>query len=360
MNQLTISIEKQFDDFLLDAKFAVPAGVTMLFGASGSGKTSVLNAVGGLLKPERGNIRIAERVLFDSVAAIDLPSEQREVGYVFQQLALFPHLSVADNIAFGLFRSNGAERSRKIGSALEAFRIAPLRDKRPREISGGEQQRVALARALVTEPRVLLLDEPLSALDPATKAHIMDDLRQWIAKKEIPVLYVTHSREEVFALGERVVALEKGRVVGEGTPSEVLRAHQHEAVASWSGLQNVFEGLVSARHEAQGTMTVSTGAIELEVPLGRSNLGEHVRVGISANDVLLATEQPRGLSARNVIAGKLKLLDRHDAMVIAMVECGGLLFQVHVTPGAVDSLNMEERMPVWVVVKTHSCYLIGR
>ena len=359
MNELKVSVERRFDDFLLDAKFAVPAGVTMLFGASGSGKTSVLNAVGGLLKPERGNIRIGEKSLFDSAALIDLAPEQREVGYVFQQLALFPHLSVAENIAYGLFRSNSAERSRKIGSALEAFRIASLRDKRPREISGGEQQRVALARALVTEPKVLLLDEPLSALDPATKAHIMDDLRAWIAKREIPVLYVTHSREEVFALGERVIALEKGRIVGEGTPSEVLRAHQHEAVAAWSGLQNVFEGTVVSRHEAQGTMTVRSGTIELEVSLGRANVGEHVRVGISANDVLLATEQPRGLSARNVIAGTLTLLDRHDTQVVAMVECGDLLFQVHITPGAVDSLKLEERMPVWVVVKTHSCYLIA-
>src|SRR5262249_2772785 len=149
-------------------------------------------------------------------------------GFVFQDLALFPHMSVAENVAYGAEGDNA-----KVRRQMQPFRIDALAERKPRDISGGERQRVALARALITEPKLLLLDEPLSALDPATKSLIVDDLRAYLLGRSIPVLYVTHSRDEVFALGERVIALEHGRVVGEGTPREELAAHQHEAIAAW-------------------------------------------------------------------------------------------------------------------------------
>lgn len=346
--------------FHLDVSFDVLAGITMLFGASGSGKTTVLRSVAGLVTPDAGSIAVTGAKVFDSSTAVDVPVAQRRFGYVFQDLALFPHLTAERNIAYGL-RGGGGGR---IENIMRAFRIEHVAGRKPKSLSGGEQQRVALARALVTGPRVLLLDEPLSALDPATKAHIMDDLRAWIAGRAIPVLYVTHDRNEVFALGERVVALEQGRVVGEGAPADVLRAHQHEAVAAWSGLENIFDGTISARHEHEGTMTVHVGAfevqgIDVEAPLGRGNVGDKLRIGISANDILLAIETPRGLSARNVIAGSIESIEQRDVTVIVTVNCRGTKFEVHVTPGAVESLGLERGKQVWVVVKTHSCYLIG-
>lgn len=357
---LELSAKKKLGNVSLDVSVAVPPGITILFGASGSGKTSALNLVAGLLRPDAGVIRIGSKTLFDSESHVDLPAERRKVGYVFQNLALFPHLSAEQNVLYGIAKAALEERQSKANSVLKAFRIAHLRAKKPGTISGGEQQRVALARALVLDPDVLLLDEPLSALDPATKAHIMDDLREWISQRSIPILYVTHSRDEVFALGERVVVLEQGRVVAEGSPAEVLRAHQHEAVAAWSGLQNVLDGTVTALHEAQGTMTFRTGDIELEVPLGRSAVGDQLRVGISANDILLAVTEPRGLSARNVIAGTVASIVQRDTTVIIHVNCRGTLFEVHVTPGAVQSLKLQTDASLWVVVKTHSCFLISR
>jgi molybdate transport system ATP-binding protein len=357
---LEFSAKKELANFALDAAFKVPAGISILFGASGSGKTSVLKCVAGLMEPEQGRISANGRLLFDSQSSLSVSPEKRNVGYVLQDLALFPHLSVERNVGYGLWRLSTAEQQRRVTRILSAFRIEGLRTEKPAKISGGEQQRVALARALVLDPDVLLLDEPLSALDPATKAHIMDDLRTWIAQRSIPVLYVTHSREEVFALGERVIALEKGRVVGQGTPAEVLRAHQHEAIAAWSGLQNIFEGTVTGRHEAEGTMTVRTGQIDLEVPHGRSAPGESVRIGVSANDILLATAEPKGLSARNVIAGNISSIVQRDTTVIVDVDCRGTRFKVHVTPGAVKSLRLEQKAAVWVLIKTHSCFLISR
>ena len=279
---------------------------------------------------------------------------------VFQQLALFPHLTAAGNIAYGLNSADALSRQNKVTTIAEAFRILHVLHQRPAQISGGEQQRVALARALVTEPRALLLDEPLSALDPGTKSHIMDDLRTWIADRQIPVLYVTHSREEVFAMAQRVIALENGRVVGQGTPREVLGGAQHEAVAEWSALENVFDGSITSTHAQQGTMTFRTSQLDLEVPLGRANPGDQVRVGVSAHDILLAIAPPQGLSARNIIQGRIMGLKQRDAVVSILVNCQGTELEVFVTPLAVQSLNLEREMKVWVVIKTHSCFLITR
>ena len=206
---------------------------------------------------------------------------------------------------------------------------------------------------------MLLLDEPLSALDPGTKSHIMDDLRTWIADRRIPVLYVTHNREEVFAMAHRVIALENGRIVGQGSPREVLGGAQHEAVAEWSSLENIFEGSITSVHEQLGTMTFRTGRVDLEVPLGRAKPRDEVRVGVSAHDILLAVAPPQGISARNIIQGRILGMKQRDAVVSVLVNCQGTEFQVYVTPSAVQSLSLEREMKVWVVIKTHSCFLIS-
>jgi molybdate transport system ATP-binding protein len=355
---LEVTVHKTLGAFSLDVSLSVPAGITMLFGASGSGKSTILNCVSGLLHPDEGRIAVNGRTLFDSRAAVDVAVTKRRIGYVFQDLALFPHLTAEQNIAYGI--RNRTESNSRVQHAIESFHLEPTRGRKPGALSGGEQQRVALARALVTQPTVLLLDEPLSALDPVIKARIMDDLRQFLSERPIPVLYVTHSRDEVFALGERVIALENGSVVGQGSPREVLSGHRHEAIADWIGTENIFDGAITALHECQGTMTFRTGALELEIPLGRAVVGSKVRVGISANDILLAVEEPRGLSARNIIPGKITDLRQRDAIVVVDVDCGGTKIQAHVTPGAVQSLALHASASVWVVMKTHSLFLITR
>jgi molybdate transport system ATP-binding protein len=369
--------------FELDVAFALPSGITIFFGASGAGKTTLLDCIAGLVTPDEGRIAVGERVLFDPQVSINLPPRDRHIGYVFQDLALFPHLTVEANVAYGLAGLKSAERNQRVAEALQSLGIAELRSRRPAQLSGGERQRAALARALVTQPSLLLLDEPLAALDLPVRMKIADDLRRSIQNLPIPVLYVTHSRDEVFMLGERLLVLEQGKLIAQGTPHEVLSAPRGETVAQLAGFENIFDAQVISIHENRGTMicrigsyqgTPSTvpiaaentiGALatagsgtELETPLVRADLGANLRVGISAGDILLATSAPVGLSARNILPGKLLSLTQRDALIVARVDCGVEL-SVHLTLGARDSLELAPGRQVWVIVKTHSCHLLA-
>ncbi len=220
-------IRKRFEaakaSFELNVSADIRRGVTIVFGPSGAGKTTLLECIAGLLTPNSGRIGVADRILFDSSSRVSVDVRHRRIGYVFQDLALFPHLTVEKNVGYGIRGLAVGDRERKIADVLESFRIANLRHRKPGEISGGERQRVALARSLVTDPCVLLLDEPLAALDATTKAKLIDDLRCWNEAHGIPILYVTHSREEVFALGDRVLMLDAGKIIAEGTPDAVMR-----------------------------------------------------------------------------------------------------------------------------------------
>ena len=345
--------------FVLDVSIEVSFGITILFGPSGAGKSTLLDCVAGLDRPEAGHIEVDGDVLFDSSSAIHLPAQKRRIAYVFQTLALFPHLTVEENVAYGLNDLPGEERQGRVAEILTAFRVEKLRKQKPGEISGGEKQRIALARSLVTEPRVLLLDEPLTGLDAELKSAIVDDLRSWNAAKRIPILYVTHSRDEVDALGERVIAMENGRVVSAGAPMDVLDAPRRKRLAQAAGFENLLSGIVLELREADGVMRVRLGnsACEIEVPLAHAAAGDLVSVAIRAGDILLANEQPRGLSARNVMEGRIVSLEQRGTMVVARVDCG-VVFLAHVTPGAVRTLELAEGRKVWLVLKTHSCHLV--
>jgi molybdate transport system ATP-binding protein len=366
---LTANLRKSFPsterEFSLEVDFSVAPGFTILFGPSGSGKTTLLDCVAGLTAPDAGRIAVDERVMFDANTQANVPVAQRGVGYVLQDLALFPHLSVEHNIAYGLAHLTRAVRQQRVSTMLQEFRIGHLRRQRPAEISGGERQRVALARTLVTDPCVLLLDEPLAALDAATKAKILDDLRRWNQVHRIPILYVTHSRDEVVALGERVLVMEQGRIIAQGTPHEVLSAPLQETVAQLAGFENIFDATVWLVHEDRGTMTCRLPGekpgtfVLLETPLIRASAGSHLRVGIRAGDILLAIAKPVGLSARNVIAGRLVSLERRDMIASARVDCG-VEMDVHLTLAARDALGLAAGLEVWLVIKTHSCHLMRR
>lgn len=364
-NTLLARVEKRLRsagrDFVLEVDFSGAPGITILFGPSGAGKTTLLDCIAGLTVPEAGKIEVGKTLFFDSQRAINLPAQKRRVGYVFQDLALFPHLTVTANIAYGLAGLPESERRSRTGAILESFRISHLRDRKPGEISGGEGQRVALARALVADPCLLLLDEPLAALDTPTKSKIMDDLRAWNREHRIPIFYVTHSRDEVFALGEHVIVLENGQILAWGTPHEVMTAPRQETVAQLAGFENIFDAVVVATHENRGTMTcrIADSDVELETPLVRAETGSALRVGIRAGDILLATVRPEGLSARNIIQGRLVSLEQRDVIVTARVDCG-VEMEVHLTLAARDALQLQTDMGVWLIVKTHSCHLMAR
>ncbi len=359
---LTLAVRKRLSpSFELDVNLLAEPGVTMLFGRSGSGKTTVLRLVAGLLRPDHGRIVIGDRRLFDSAASIDTPVRQRRIGYVFQQLALFPHLTVAGNIEYGIAHLDTAARRERSRAIADSFHIGHLLGRRPDAVSGGERQRTALARALVTDPDVLLLDEPLSALDYVTQARIMDDLRAWNEVRRIPVLYVTHAHREVFSLGDRVVVLDGGRVSAEGTPYDVMEMPGSEPLAQMVGFENFFSGVVTARRPDAATMTcrLDGSAIDLEVPATPPEAGLMVRIGLRAGDILLAIEEPRGLSARNVLRGHIASLRRDGPTVAADVTVAdATTFRVHLTPGARESLQLSVGLPVWLIVKTHSCRIM--
>lgn len=364
-SELEVRIRKRFlnpeGSFILNTHFRALAGFTILFGASGAGKTTLLDCIAGLSDPDDGRVAVGGEDLYDSGKKRNVAAWERRIGYVFQELALFPHLTAEENVAYGLHALTPAEEQARTGDILRTFRIEHVRDRRPAQISGGERQRVALARALVTEPRALLLDEPLAALDRPTKSHILADLRQWNQNHRVPILYVTHSSEEVFALGDEVIVLDAGRIVAQGRPHEVMRAPRLETVAQLSGFENIFDATVVALHEDRGTMTCRLGAgtVELETPLVRAEVGSRLRVGIRAGDLLLATHSPKGLSARNVVPGTIQELDQRDVIVSAFVNCSGTEFEVHLTLAAREALKLAPGKKVWLVVKTHSCHLMS-
>ncbi|MGC2772613.1 MAG: molybdenum ABC transporter ATP-binding protein [Candidatus Sulfotelmatobacter sp.] len=368
---LSACIRKSFSatkrPFSLDVDFTAARGFTILFGPSGSGKTTLLDCVAGLASPDAGRIVVGERILFDASSRVSIPVAKRGVGYVLQGLALFPHLTVEQNTEYGLAHLSRSERRQRAAAMLQEFRIEHLRQQRPGEISGGERQRAALARALVTDPCVLLLDEPLAALDSPTKSKIIDDLRRWNQAHRIPILYVTHAREELLALGERVLVMEEGRIIAQGAPHEVLGAPLQETVAQLAGFENIFDAVVESVHEDRGTMlcriTTSSSpghenrSVLLETPLIRAEPGSELRVGIRAGDILLAIVKPVGLSARNVLAGQLASVERRDMIISARVDCG-VEMEVHLTLAARDALDLAEGREVWLVIKTHSCHLM--
>jgi len=363
-SELEVRIRKRFSNpegsFNLNVHFRALAGFTIIFGASGAGKTTLLDCIAGLTDPDDGRITVGGEDLYDPEKKQNVAAWKRRIGYVHQDLALFPHLTAEENVAYGLRTLSAAERQTRSREILGLFRIGHLRDRRPAQISGGERQRVALARALVTEPRALLLDEPLAALDRPTKSALVGDLRRWNQQHRVPILFVTHNGEEVFALGNEVIMLDGGIIVAQGQPHEVMRAPRLETVARLSGFENIFNATVLALHEDRGTMTCRLGkdAVELETPLVRADVGSRLRVGVRAGDLLLATEIPRGLSARNILPGTILQLEQRDVIMAATVDCGGTEFEVHLTLAARDALQLGPGKNVWVVVKTHSCHLM--
>lgn len=365
---LSVNIKKRFADegvegFTLDVAFDAPPGVTILFGASGSGKSTTLQAIAGITRPDKGQIRVSEEVFFDSERRVNLAIRKRGVGYVFQNLALFPHLSVQKNIEFGMRNLSNHERRARALEMAQALQIGHTLARQPRDISGGEAQRVALARALASEPRLLLLDEPLSAIDEATKAGIITDLKTINDRLRLPILYVTHSREEAMTIGERVVVYEGGRVVAVGEPLEVFNAPITQTLARLTRVENLFDGIVISKNVAGGTMTVEVtfgvGQCRVEVPLGSQSAGDGVRVAVPSGDIWLATEEPRSTSARNLLRGRVESVEEESARTLVRV-VAGVTWQVSVTRQAVNDLGIAAGQEVWLAFKTHSCYLLDK
>ena len=330
MDALELDLGLPLRSFRLELALALGRETFALVGPSGAGKTTVLRAVAGLIKPERGSIRLGDRVLFDSESGIDVAPEDRHVGFVFQDYALFPHLTVEQNVSYGA--------RRRTAELLDRFRIAHLARARPGELSGGERQRVGLARALARDPGVLLLDEPLSALDPHTRAALRLELRELLDELDLPVLLVTHDFHDAAVLADRVAALADGRIRQVGTPSELIAAPADAFVASFTGA-NVLVGVavpgeggltevalegggvVYSVDEAVGDVEVAIYPWDVSIsrePPGDSALN-HVRGPITSLVVLgnRARVQVRGLVGEVTVASAERLALREDEIVMA-------------------------------------------
>jgi len=355
--------ESRPEIFELDIDFDAPPGFTILFGASGSGKTTTLKAIAGIVRPDAGRIAVSGEVLFDSESAVDLPIRNRGAGYVFQDLALFPHLTSQANVEFGMSRISTSDRKLRVQTLMEGLRISHIAKRKPRDISGGEAQRVALARALSCTPRMLLLDEPLSAIDEATKLSIILDLKRINRELQLPILYVTHSREEALSLGARLIVYERGRIAGRGEPVEIFGTPVTTSVARLSGVENIFTGRVVGRSEAGGTITVEIsekeGTCRVDVPYGNHEEGERLTIAIPAGDILLATEEPRQTSLRNILMGRISSIEDKANRTVVVVRAG-VSWRTSVTRQAVKELALCEGREVWLAFKTHSCYLLDQ
>src|SRR5215813_460306 len=347
----------------LEVEFEAPAGFTILFGASGSGKTTTLKAISGIVRPDSGRICINEDVLFDSSAAINVPIRSRGVGFVFQDLALFPHLTSMENVEFGMSGTEPSDRRRRVQTLMDGLRITHIAKRKPRDISGGEAQRVALARALSRMPRLLLLDEPLSAIDEEIKLSIISDLKRINRELQMPILYVTHSREEAISLGERLIVYERGRIVGQGEPIAVFGTPVSSSIARLTGVENLFTGRVVSRSETGGTVTVeisdNEGTCRVEVPYGNQSEDEQVTIAVPAGDILLAIEEPRLTSLRNILIGRISSIEDQANRTVVVVKAG-VNWSTSVTRQAVKELGLIEGLEVWLAFKTHSCYLLDR
>jgi len=347
--------------FTLDVEFDAPPGITILFGASGSGKSTTIKSIAGITRPDSGSISVNGHTLFDSERRINVPIRARRVGLVFQGLALFPHLSAQDNVEFPIADLSRQERRKRALEIMERLGIKHTALRRPADISGGEAQRVALARALASKPRLLLLDEPLSAIDEATKQEIIADLKMINRDLRLPMIYVTHNRNESVSLGDHLVAYEHGRVVAAGEPLEVFEGPVMTSVARLTGVENVFEGVVVQTNPAAGTMTVvandESGSCYLDIPLGRLSQGDPVKVAIRSGDILLATENPRSTSARNILCGSITALEERGDYSIVRVK-SGVTWAVSITRQASDELRLTAGQDIWLAIKTHSCHLL--
>jgi molybdate transport system ATP-binding protein len=344
-------------DFSLEVAGDFGPGITALFGPSGSGKTTLLNCLAGLFKPDDGEIVLNGRDLYRGSPKTYVPPEKRRIGLVFQDGALFPHMSVSGNIMYGRARTPEADRRVDVDHVVELLGLRPLMDRSPESLSGGERQRVAIARALAMSPRLLLLDEPMASLDARLRGVVLSYLRRVHADLGIPMIYVSHSISEVLALADDALVLSNGRVVASGRPSRVLLHPALGGLFKDDPVENLLDGTVIEPGGMGRSGLVKVGGIEIITPSMDRPVDAPVIVALGAEEIILATERPSGLSARNVIAGLITDLDPVADGVYASVDIGVPVL-VALTQGAVDALSLERGQDAYLVFKTSSIKLL--
>jgi molybdate transport system ATP-binding protein len=350
---LEVDIAHRLTAFELDIHFRTGRGLTALFGRSGAGKTSVVNAIAGLIRPERGRIVVDGSVLIDTERGIRAPAHRRRVGYVFQEGRLFPHLTVRQNLLFGRWFARDSAPASGLDDVVDLLGIAPLLDRRPGRLSGGEKQRVAIGRALLASPRLLLMDEPLAALDAGRKDEILPYLERLRDQASVPIVYVSHSVAEVTRLANTIVLISDGRVRAVGPVQEVMGRAELYPLAGRFEAGAVLAVRVAA-HDARWRLTELTGAFgKLMVPLLDAPVGAALRVRIRARDVILALTPPIGISALNVLAGRVEaLVPIEEGALEVELRLGVERLLARVTRRSGEALGLVPGRQVFAVIKT--------
>ena len=352
---LEMAISHRVGDFALEAELVAPRGPLVIIGPSGAGKTLSLRSIAGIVKPRSGRIVLNGRVLFDSLVGINLSAQARRVGYVPQEYALFPHLTVEGNISFGLRSLSGGERRRRIDELVALTGLSPQRKLRPRELSGGQRQRVALARALAVSPDALLLDEPFAALDVPTRQTLMDDLRRLLAETHTAAIMVTHDRNEALRLAEYVAVLIGGGIRQAGTPADVFGSPADEVVAAFVGVETIVPGLV--RELDDGVPVVDAAGHSIEGGSGVAQ-GDEVLVCLRPEDVTISlSEQPS--SARNHLTARVVRVLPSGPYVRVELDAGFVLVSL-VTRRAQEELALAPGTEVVATFKAAAVHLIRK
>jgi len=345
---LEVDVEHTRGTFHLAARFTAQPGVTALFGRSGAGKSSLVDIVAGLVRPQRGRIVIDGQTLLDTERRLFVPRHRRRVGYVFQDSRLFPHLSVRQNLVYGRWFSRGAGGvAGDFGSIVELLGIGALIERRPDSLSGGEKQRVAIGRALLAHPKMLLMDEPLASLDEQRRAEILPYIER-LRDIGVPILYVSHSVAEVARLATTVVILNAGTVTAVGPVLDIL------PLADANDGGSVFDAVVAGHDETFQLTRLTSPAGELQVPRLNAAAGSTVRAYIRSRDVMLSLQRPQEISALNVLSGKVAQISEIGAQADVRLDCNGATLVARLTSKSVQRLALAPGRPVFAVIKSVS------
>ena len=355
---LSVAIAHRFGAFSLGVEFRAEEGITALFGRSGAGKSSVIAAIAGLLAPDEGRVELDGRTLYDASQDVNVPVERRRVGIVFQDGRLFPHLSVRGNLAFARRFGERRARSDDPGTAIDEARILqmlalePHLSRRPRHLSGGEKQRVAIARALFMRPKLLLLDEPLAALDEARKAEILPYLERLADVARLPMIYVSHSVSEVARLADRVVLMREGKSVAVGPVEAIFADAEATRLIGPRDAGAIVEGVISAHDAPDGLTEVALSRARLVLPTIDAAPGTAVRVRVRASDVILALRPPEGLSTRNVIAVTVAgITEGEGPGALVELRTGADVLLARVTRRAARALDLRPELEAYAILK---------
>ena len=352
---ISLAVRSAIGTFSLDIRLDLPeAGITALFGRSGAGKTSLLDIIAGLRRPDCGHIAVHGRVLYDSDAGIDVPAERRRVGYIFQDGRLFPHLSVRANLVYGMKRTPPGERQVGFDQVVGLLGIAGLLERRPRGLSGGEKQRVAIGRALLTSPRLLLLDEPLAALDPGRKAEVLPFIERLHTELGVPMVYVSHALDEVLAIADTMALIDDGRVRAVGPVEQIASSLELVADTGFAEAGTVIATTVARHDEGHGVTELDSPAGVLRVGRLDAAVGARIRLRVRARDVALALQPPRDISVLNILPGTVARIAARDsgAVEVAVEVAPGLLLWSEITRLAAARLALAPGTPVHALVKS--------